>query len=210
MTGNPEVISSPVGLVPTNALVLTGLANFRVVGNSETIRKRRPGKQQMLSAVHTVQKPILRSSCSLPSEALFHFADALFERAYSEVGLLFVYQQGRRKTQRRVPRAENQISFVKSALQYFVAQIRRLFLGSLVTDNLSADHQPAAADVADDFELVRPIRQACEDVLAHAAGVLDEPAFEQVQRCHRCGDANGVAAKRRGVRPGLPVHYAFP
>jgi len=30
MTGNPEVISSPVGLVPRNAVVLTGLANFRV------------------------------------------------------------------------------------------------------------------------------------------------------------------------------------
>jgi hypothetical protein len=44
MTGNPEVISSPVGLVPINALVLTGLANFRVVGYSETIRKRRFGK----------------------------------------------------------------------------------------------------------------------------------------------------------------------
>jgi hypothetical protein len=35
MTGNPEVISSTVGLVPTNGLVLTDLANFRVVGNPE-------------------------------------------------------------------------------------------------------------------------------------------------------------------------------
>ena len=32
VSGNPDVISSPVGLVPRNALVLTGLANFRVVG----------------------------------------------------------------------------------------------------------------------------------------------------------------------------------
>jgi hypothetical protein len=37
MTGNPEVISSPVGLVPTDALVLTGLAFFRVVGYSEVV-----------------------------------------------------------------------------------------------------------------------------------------------------------------------------
>jgi hypothetical protein len=35
MPGNPEVISLFFELVPTNALVLTGLANFRVVGNSE-------------------------------------------------------------------------------------------------------------------------------------------------------------------------------
>jgi hypothetical protein len=36
--GNPEVISSPVGLVPKNALLLSDLANFRVVGNPEAIR----------------------------------------------------------------------------------------------------------------------------------------------------------------------------
>jgi hypothetical protein len=38
--GKPEVISS----VPINALVLTGLANIRVVGNPETIEKRSSGK----------------------------------------------------------------------------------------------------------------------------------------------------------------------
>jgi hypothetical protein len=38
MTGNPEVMSSSVGLVPTNALVVIKGANCRVVGNSETIR----------------------------------------------------------------------------------------------------------------------------------------------------------------------------
>src|SRR5712664_3955312 len=37
MTGKPEVIGSSVGLVPRNALVLSGPANFRVVGYSETI-----------------------------------------------------------------------------------------------------------------------------------------------------------------------------
>jgi hypothetical protein len=37
ITGNPEVISSPVGLVPTNALVLTDLATFRVIGKAEDL-----------------------------------------------------------------------------------------------------------------------------------------------------------------------------
>jgi len=32
LTGKPEVIGSSVALVPTNALVLTGLATFWVVG----------------------------------------------------------------------------------------------------------------------------------------------------------------------------------
>jgi hypothetical protein len=40
VTGNPEVITSPVGLVPINALVLTGLANFQVVGYTEVISKK--------------------------------------------------------------------------------------------------------------------------------------------------------------------------
>ena len=37
ITGNPEVISSSAGLVPRNALVLTGLADFLQVGNPEII-----------------------------------------------------------------------------------------------------------------------------------------------------------------------------
>ena len=39
MTGNPEVIGSSAGLVPRNALVLTGLANFRMVGHQEVIQR---------------------------------------------------------------------------------------------------------------------------------------------------------------------------
>jgi hypothetical protein len=37
MTGKPEIIGSSVGLVPRNALVLSGPANFPVLGNSELI-----------------------------------------------------------------------------------------------------------------------------------------------------------------------------
>jgi hypothetical protein len=37
MTGKLEVIDSSVGLVPRNALVLTGLTNFQVVGKQEGI-----------------------------------------------------------------------------------------------------------------------------------------------------------------------------
>ncbi len=37
VTRKPEVIRSSVGLVPTNALVLTGLATFRLVGKPQVI-----------------------------------------------------------------------------------------------------------------------------------------------------------------------------
>ena len=36
MTGKLEVIESSVGLVPTNALVLTGVAKFGLVGFTES------------------------------------------------------------------------------------------------------------------------------------------------------------------------------
>src|SRR2546422_7634140 len=39
VTGNPEVIRSPVRLVPRNALVLSGPANFRVVGQPEVMAR---------------------------------------------------------------------------------------------------------------------------------------------------------------------------
>ena len=38
ITGKPEIIGSSSKSVPTNALVLTGLANFLVVGKQEVIR----------------------------------------------------------------------------------------------------------------------------------------------------------------------------
>jgi hypothetical protein len=37
IAGNPEVIGSPVGLVPTNALALSGLANLGMSGKSGLI-----------------------------------------------------------------------------------------------------------------------------------------------------------------------------
>ena len=48
MTGNPEVISSPVGLVPTNALVLNGPLNSQIVYTEVSleavVQKRGSGK----------------------------------------------------------------------------------------------------------------------------------------------------------------------
>jgi hypothetical protein len=40
-TGEPEVIGSSIALVLLNALVLTGLATFRVVGYTEAVAKLR-------------------------------------------------------------------------------------------------------------------------------------------------------------------------
>jgi len=37
MTGNRKLSARPIGLLPTNALVLTGLATFRMVGYPGTV-----------------------------------------------------------------------------------------------------------------------------------------------------------------------------
>ena len=37
MTGKPEVVGSSFGLVPTNALMFTAVANFRVVGKPQSL-----------------------------------------------------------------------------------------------------------------------------------------------------------------------------
>ena len=62
ITGKPETIDSSVGLVPTNALVLTGLATFRVVGYSEAIHKRGRGKLELLAIQWTHPAPTGSSS----------------------------------------------------------------------------------------------------------------------------------------------------
>jgi hypothetical protein len=48
-TGNPEVISSSVGLVPRNALVLSGLANFQVERRRVPPACMRVGKHSVAS-----------------------------------------------------------------------------------------------------------------------------------------------------------------
>jgi hypothetical protein len=39
-TGDEQLETNASGLVPINALVLSGLANFRVISNPETVQKR--------------------------------------------------------------------------------------------------------------------------------------------------------------------------
>ena len=64
ITGNPEVIGLSTGLVPRNALGLTDLTNFRVVGNPEVIP---PIFRKILAAA------VGRTARSVP--VLFQFAN---------------------------------------------------------------------------------------------------------------------------------------
>ena len=89
-----------------------------------------------------------------------------------------------------------------------IAQIRGFFLGALIRTISMPIIRPRAANVADDFKLVRPIGQAAEKVFAHAAGIFEILAFDQLRRRQSRRDADWISAERRAVRARLPVHYA--
>jgi len=77
ITGKPEVMSSPVGLVPINALVLTGLANFRVVGNSETDHSRPESLKSALTmrplrCYNILRLEVFLASCEKSLTTQFH------------------------------------------------------------------------------------------------------------------------------------------
>ena len=76
----------------------------------------------------------------------------------------------------------------------------------LVFDDLDADHEAAAANVADDGMLGDPGAEALEHLFADGGGVLHAFAFEDVHGGEGGGDADGVAAEGAGVGAGDPVH----
>src|SRR5580704_14799512 len=108
------------------------------------------------------------------------FANAFFERAHGEVRLFFVDEQWWRQPNGVLARSEDAKSLVESEIDNDIAEIRGFFLRTLIADDFNADHQAAPANVADDLELFRPVGQTAEKVFAHAAGILEILAFDQI------------------------------
>ena len=79
ITGNPEVISSPVGLVPINALVVIDDANSRMVDKPDVIQRRGGAKpiSTLGATLRLVEKHIRRHlvcSVSIQQESLWFLA----------------------------------------------------------------------------------------------------------------------------------------
>jgi ParB family chromosome partitioning protein len=94
-------------------------------------------------------------------------------------------------------------------VDHVVAQPGGALLGGFVLDELHADHQAAAAHLADAAVPRRNLFQAVERVLAHGGGVLDQAFFQQPDGLQRGGAGDGVAAKGVAVRALRPVHDAL-
>ncbi len=82
---------------------------------------------------------------------LFYFADAGFEGLQGEVSLFFVDYERRREADGVGAGTEDEQAFVEGEIDDGIAQVGGFFLGALVADDFDADHEAAAADIADDW-----------------------------------------------------------
>ena len=87
-----------------------------------------------------------------------------------------------------------------------VAFLDGAFLGLLIADQLDANHQPSAANVADDRVLLLQVAEAVHEVLADGRGVLHVLLLQKADRDQRRGACHRVAAERAGVRARRPAH----
>ena len=79
-------------------------------------------------------------------------------------------------------------------------------VGRVVVGQVDADHQAAAADLADQRLRRLQRREAVEQVGADGGRVGGQAVLDEVERGVRRGARDGVAAERRAVAAGRPVH----
>src|SRR5690606_27507882 len=75
-----------------------------------------------------------------------------------------------------------------------------------VRNKFNAEHHSEPAHIADAVVLCLELVQACFEICTDLAAILDEPAFEQTDRCHRSFESDGIAAECRCVCSLVPVH----
>jgi len=140
------------------------------------------------------------------AELVFERPQAFFECIGGAVGLLAGEDERGAEAQAVGAAAEGEEAALEGEHFETVAELGGALFGSLVADELDADHEAEAADGADVAETLGPGSQAGHEVVADEAGVFDEFFFEQVQSGERGGDGDGVAAEGGGVGAGRPIH----
>ena len=92
---------------------------------------------------------------------------------------------------------------VERAIDDVIAEVGGFFFCFLVADNFDADHQAAAADVADDFEFVFPARGFLEDVIAKPACVFAVFRFDEFKGGQAAAMHTGLPPKVVPCEPGF-------
>src|SRR5437667_11825105 len=175
---------------PPSAPPETSVVKYRHGSSTDSPSLPRSINKNPVAAILLLQRPrdpefsasILRSPFSrLESRLLLRFTEAIFQRPHGKVRLLLINQEGRRQANGVFTCTEHQQAFMKSQIDDRVAQIRGLFLRPLIAHDLNADHQAASSYIADDFEVLGPISQSPEEVIARAAGGFHELALDPVR-----------------------------
>src|SRR5208283_2638715 len=115
---------------------------------------------------------------SLSLQRLLRLPDALFHNPDGAIGLFFVNDKRRRYADGILAGFQGEQTPVERADNHFVAQVRSFLLGGLVADDLHADHEAFAANVADNLEAAGPVIDLAEDVLAHFLRVGHQAALD--------------------------------
>src|SRR3984893_16650567 len=86
--------------------------------------------------------------------------DALFEYIERNVGFVFADDERRRDADRARATTQKQDAALERQLDDAIALLSSVLFGLLVLDDLDADHQPVAPDIAHELVFARPVRHA--------------------------------------------------
>src|SRR5690242_10231743 len=90
---------------------------------------------------------------------LLRCGDAILENVERDIGFTLVYNQRGREPDAVFAAAENQKAALEGEIHDAITQLRRSLACRLIFDDLDADHQTAAANIADDGVLFYPALQ---------------------------------------------------
>src|SRR5580704_2364624 len=117
------------------------------------------------------------------SVALAYDGKRFFQRIHGDLSFIFVHNQRRRDADGARTAAQEEHSAFKRQLYDPVALGRAVFFAILVLDDLYADHQAAAANVANQPVLAWPVCHALQHVMADLRGVAQKIIpFDDIQR----------------------------
>src|SRR5262245_248624 len=107
--------------------------------------------------------------------------------------------QWRRDADRVLAGAEDEEPAFEARVNDLVAFGGRALLGNAIAHELDADHEAAAADVADDLMLLLQLAEPVEHECADLARVLHQRGLQELDRLERRRARHGIAAERAGV-----------
>src|SRR5256714_2825 len=133
--------------------------------------------------------------------------DAFFEDVYGYVGFFFCDHQGWTDADCAGAASQEEDAVLEGLFYNSIALGAGVFLGELVFHDIDADHESAAAHVAYQLQLLRPVGHTLQQVVADFGGVREQMFFlDYVEGRERGSNAYRIAAEGGGVPTGNPVH----